>query len=67
MINIRKFNIWTVLSIIFIIAGLLFYISWGVKYGVWYDIGIYSVTILFTIGGVCGVVLSLYEKKEETI
>ncbi|MEM0492431.1 MAG: hypothetical protein QXS02_00505 [Candidatus Thermoplasmatota archaeon] len=65
MINIKKFNAWTVFSMIFMIAGLIFYISWGIRYNVWYDIGIYSVTILLVMGGICGVILSLYEKKEE--
>jgi hypothetical protein len=64
-INIKKFNVFTLISVLAIIAGLGFYLYWGSKYGVWYDIGIYSITIVFVLPGVIGTILSLLEKPEE--
>ena len=64
-INIKKFNVFTLISVLAIIAGLGFYIYWGSKYGIWYDIGIYSITIVFVLPGVIGTILSLLEKPEE--
>jgi len=64
-INIKNFNIFTVLSIIFLLAGIIHYIYWGNRYGVWDDIGIYSLTIVLVIPGIIGILLSLMEKEEE--
>ena len=64
-INIKKFNVFTLISILAIIAGLGFYLYWGSKYGVWYDIGIYSITIVFVLPGVIGTILSLLEEPEK--
>jgi hypothetical protein len=63
-IDIKNFNIFTIFSILVLLAGLLIYIYWGTRYGVWYDIGIYSLTIIFVIPGIIGILLSLMEKKE---
>ena len=64
-INIKKFNVFTLISLLTLIAGVGLYIYWGIRYGVWYDIGIYSVTSVFVISGIVGILLSLYEKTEE--
>jgi Na+/proline symporter len=48
-----------------IFAGLLFWIYWGTRYGVWTDIGIYSITSVFIIAGIVGTIISLLEKEEE--
>jgi hypothetical protein len=67
MISIDKknFSIFTILSLLFLIAGIVFYIYWGSRYGVWYDIGIYSITIVFVLSGIIGTLLSLYEKPAD--
>ena len=65
IVNIKNFSWKTILSLLFVIAGLLFWISWGIRYGIWADIGIYSVAIIFILGGLCGIVLSLREPREE--
>jgi hypothetical protein len=62
-INIKNFNGWTVLSILVLLAGLLFYLWWGMKYGNWGDIGTYSVTVFFGLSGLVGILLSLTMKK----
>ncbi len=64
-INIKKFNVFTLISLLTLIAGVGLYIYWGIRYGVWYDIGIYSVTSVFVISGIVGILLSLYEKTAE--
>jgi uncharacterized membrane protein len=64
-INIKKFNVFTLISLLTLIFGVCLYIYWGVRFGVWYDIGIYSITSVFVISGIVGIPLSLYEKTEE--
>lgn len=64
-INLRNFNFFTLLSILLIIAGLAHYIYWGTRYGVWTDIGIYSITVVLVIPGIIGIILTLMDKKEE--
>jgi len=63
-INLKNFNIFTVLSILCFLAGFLFWIYWGLRYGIWYDIGIYAITIVFVVPGLIGILLSLMEKEE---
>jgi hypothetical protein len=64
-ISIKNFNIWTIICILVLLAGLIHYIYWGSRYGVWYDIGIYSITIFLVLPAAIGIFLSLMEKKEE--
>jgi hypothetical protein len=65
-LSIKNINAYTIASLIVLIAGLALYISWGLRYGVWYDIGIYSITIVLVLSGLLGVILSLsHEKTEE--
>ena len=63
--NLRQINEKTILSLLILIAGVVFYLLWGVTYGVWADIGIYSITIILVCFGVFGTLLSLLEVKEE--
>ena len=64
-INIKNFNFYTILSILFLIAGIGVWILWIARYGVVYDIGIYSLAIVFIIPGIVGFILSLMVKKED--
>ena len=63
--NIRKFNVYTLISLLALIAGVGFYIYWGISFNVWYDIGPYSFCIVFILGGLVGILLTLYEKTEK--
>ncbi|MEM0466342.1 MAG: hypothetical protein QXX20_01905 [Candidatus Thermoplasmatota archaeon] len=65
LIPLKNFNWKTILSLLFLVAGFLFWVSWGITYGVWVDIGIYSVVVLFVLGGLAGIFLSLREQKQE--
>ena len=64
-INIKNFNIYTVLSVLFLIAGIIHYLYWGSRYNVWDDVGIYSLTIVMVLPGLLGIIISLMDKKEE--
>jgi uncharacterized membrane protein (DUF373 family) len=64
-IDKKNFNFYTILSILFLIAGIGIWLFWIIKYGVIYDIGIYSLAIVFIIPGILGFFLSLMDKKED--
>ena len=64
-IDKKNFNFYTILSILFLIAGIGIWLFWIIKYGVIYDIGIYSLSIVFIIPGILGFFLSLMDKKED--
>jgi hypothetical protein len=64
--SLKNINAYTIVALIVLIAGLLLYISWGLRYNVWADIGIYSITIVLVLGGLLGAILSLtLEKTDE--
>jgi hypothetical protein len=63
--DLKKYNYKTVLSLLLLLAGILFYIYWGLTYGVWANIGIYSITIVFVLAGLFGMILSLLEDEEK--
>jgi len=65
-INFKNFNMYTVISILFLLGGLIHYIYWGIRYGIWYDIGIYSLTIVLVLPGIIGIIFSLMEENEKT-
>ena len=64
-IDKKNFNFYTILSILFLIAGIGIWLFWIIKYGVIYDIGIYSLAIVLIIPGILGFILSLMDKKED--
>ena len=67
-INREKFNIFTLISLLLLIAGILFYISWVIRFpNAWADIGIYSITIIFVLAGLLGIFITLYESADEDI
>lgn len=64
-ISMKNFNWKTVLSLLTLIGGIAFYVYWGMRYGVWVDIGIYTLTIVLVLFGVFGTLLSLTGTKQE--
>jgi len=60
-LNMNNMNIFTILSGLFLLAGVGFYLYWGIRFGVWADIGIYSITIFFVLSGILGIILTLYD------
>jgi hypothetical protein len=64
--SLKNINAYTIFALIVLITGLLLYISWGLRFNVWADIGIYSITIILVLGGLFGTILSLtFEKTDE--
>lgn len=66
-INFKKFNVYTIISILSLLAGIIFYVYWGIRHGVWYDIGTYSLTIVLVLAGIIGIILSMIEETDEQI
>ena len=64
-LDLKKRNIFTIISLLLLLAGILFYVYWGIRFGVWYDVGIYSITIVFVLGGLLGTVLTLMETSQD--
>jgi hypothetical protein len=62
--NEKYLNSISIASILMFLAGILLYIYWGIRYGVWYDIGIYSITIVFVLGGIFGFLLTYFQKEK---
>ena len=63
-IYVIKMKVKLIASLLAIAIGLIFYIGWGINYGVWADIGIYSVSVFFIGLGVLGTILYKLEEKE---
>ncbi len=59
-LNIRT-GIWFFVAFL----GILFYVVWGVAYGGWFDIGVYSITIVLVGFGLIGIVLYSFLEEEE--
>ena len=65
-LSLRNTNAYTIFAFILLIVGLLFYILWGLRYNIWMDVGVYSLTIILVLAGLFGMILSfMIEKPEE--
>ena len=53
-----KINVKLVASLLAIIVGAIFYVAWGITYGVWADAGIYSITAIFLALGILGLIFT---------
>ena len=53
---------WFYLLMIFL--GIAFYLSWGILYDGWTDVGVYTITIIMVTFGLFGVAL-YFGKNEE--
>ena len=65
LLNMEKYNWMTITSLLLLLAGIIFYVGWGITYGVWADIGIYSFTIILVLFGILGMLVSLHESEGE--
>ena len=63
----KNMNVFTIISFLMFLAGILFYIYWGMRFGVWADVGIYSVTVFFVLSGILGMVLTLYQQSDKQL
>jgi len=48
-----------IISLLAILAGIIYYAAWGAYYHVWADIGIYSVTAFLISLGILGTMASI--------
>jgi hypothetical protein len=62
-INLKNYSFYTIFSVILILIGIGLWLDWIIKYGVVYDVGIYSLIIVFLIPGIVGFIISLMDKK----
>ena len=53
------------LSFALLLGAVVFYVGWSIAYGDWYDIGLYSVSVILILFGVLGMLLSHYKIKQE--
>ena len=53
-----KWNVWTILSVLFLLAGIIFFVGWGINYGVWVDLGVYALSIFLLLVGIFGFLLN---------
>jgi len=58
-LHLKNFNVYSLLALLMLIGGIVFYIIWGIRYNVWADIGIYSITSLLVLAGLIGLIISL--------
>lgn len=57
-------NLATILYYSIFVLGILFYVSWGILYGEWTDIGVYSITAILMGFGFIGMVLYSHLSKQ---
>ena len=55
----------TVLGLLFLVSGIIFYLAWSAYYDAWTDIGVYSFSIVMIVSGVLGILLSIFPEKSE--
>ncbi len=53
------------LSFALLLGAVVFYVGWSIAYGDWYDIGLYSVSVILILFGILGMMLSHYKIKQE--
>ncbi len=57
-------NILEYLSFAVLLGAVVFYVGWSIAYGDWYDIGLYSLSIILILFGILGIVLSRLKRKQ---
>ncbi|PKK85246.1 MAG: hypothetical protein CVT48_06330 [Thermoplasmata archaeon HGW-Thermoplasmata-1] len=54
---------WTIVSLVMLFAGIIFYFVWNLIYGAWTDIGVYAMTVPLLLFGIFGIFLSSPKKN----
>lgn len=54
-----RFNAWTVVSLVSLVLGVVFYLAMGLGFGSWGDVGVYSVTVTLVGLGLLGAWVSM--------
>lgn len=53
------------LSFALLLGAVVFYVGWSIAFGDWYDIGLYSVSVILILFGILGIALSRLKIKQE--
>ena len=59
-----KMELTTVIALLMLIAGIIFYIGWSLHYDAWTNIGVYSLTIVLVVFGFLGLLLFMHQADE---
>ena len=59
-----RFNGWTALSLVLLVAGVGFWLFMGTTYNNWTDVGVYTVGIVLIGFGAAGMMASLAKPRE---
>lgn len=51
--------------VLLLVAGILLYLGWGLMFGAWSDVGLYSVVVLLVGFGLVGTILYSIKDEEE--
>ncbi|WP_010901016.1 hypothetical protein [Thermoplasma acidophilum] len=54
------------ISAALLFIGLAFYLAWSIMYDTWFDIGLYSFTIVLVVFGILGIMLTTVKDESET-
>lgn len=57
-----RFTAWTAVSLVALLAGVVFYLTMGLGHGSWTDVGVYSVTVTLVGLGVLGALVSASDR-----
>jgi hypothetical protein len=49
-----RFNFWSILSLVLLVVGILFYFGMGIAHSSWTDLGVYSLSIALVGFGLFG-------------
>jgi hypothetical protein len=53
--------------VLLIMTGLILFLVWGLAFGIWWDVGLYTVLLMFLGFGIVGFILySMPESEGET-
>ncbi|WP_010916898.1 hypothetical protein [Thermoplasma volcanium] len=59
-------NFIRVLGFAMLFIGVAFYLGWSIMYDTWFDIGLYSFTIVLVVFGILGIMLTTVKDEEST-
>jgi len=60
---VRSLDMYGIISLLVLLTGLIFYVTWSSIHNAWTDIGTYSITVPLVLLGVFGFLLSIYKEK----
>jgi len=59
-----KMELTTIISVLMLLVGIIFYLGWSLRYDAWTNIGVYSLTIILVVPGILGLLLSMHQEDK---